>query len=219
MFGMMFGVGKSAAAIAVATSTKDPFVLPRKHQRQQADGAKVAISKGSQSDYLTFLNALQSYDQSRRRGAGGSFRFCNDYFLSNNTMGMISELRRNVSRELVSMGMGDLQKEGGNWVRSEGQVAEGLLMSSLAAGLYPNVVMRQGGEVNFSTALNRKCKIHLSSVNSLRGQPLAQKCGLPPNGVEYALFGEIVKQANGFSLRNTSRVWSIVPILLLCGKR
>jgi hypothetical protein len=55
-------------------STKDPFVLPRKHERQQADGAKVAMSKGSQSDFLTFLNAMQSYDQSRRRGAGGSFR-------------------------------------------------------------------------------------------------------------------------------------------------
>jgi hypothetical protein len=84
-------------------------------------------------------------------------------------MGMISELRRNVARELVGMGMGDLQKDG-SWMRSEGQYGEGLILSSLTAGLYPNVVMRQGGEQNFSTALGRKCKIHLSSVNSLRGQ-------------------------------------------------
>ena len=34
-------------------------------------------------------------------------------------------------------------------------------------------------------------------------------------GVEYVLYGEVVKQPNGFSMRNTSRVWSVVPILLL----
>jgi ATP-dependent RNA helicase DHX36 len=49
MFGMLFGVGRSAAAIAVATSTKDPFVLPRKHQRcgERSDGER---SDGERSE-------------------------------------------------------------------------------------------------------------------------------------------------------------------------
>ena len=47
---------------------------------------------------------------------------------------------------------------------------EALWQAAISAGLYPNVSTRRNGEVNFSTMTNRKAKIHVSSVNAVKGQ-------------------------------------------------
>ena len=46
--------------------------------------------------------------------------------------------------------------------------------------------------LNFSTMSNRKAKVHVSSVNSVRGQPLAAKCAVNEEEVEFIVFGEMV---------------------------
>ena len=92
---------------------------------------------------------------------------------------------------------------------------EALWQAAISAGLYPNVATRKMGEVNFSTMTNRKAKIHVSSVNSVKGQvslhcyqrfriasvllpvssrqPLNAKCQVPEGEVEFVCFGDMVK--------------------------
>ena len=70
---------------------------------------------------------------------------------------------------------------------------QALWQAALSAGLYPNVATRKQGDVNFSTMTNRKAKIHVSSVNGLKGQQLNSKCQVPEGEVEFVCFGEMVK--------------------------
>jgi hypothetical protein len=97
------------------------------------------------------------------------------------------------------------------------QNKEALWQAALAAGLYPNICTRQKGDVNFSTMTNRKCKIHVSSVNSVKGQPLNSKCEIPVGEVEFVCFGEMVKGAHTFTISQTTHLASPLPLLLLCG--
>jgi hypothetical protein len=92
-----------------------------------------------------------------------------------------------------------------------------LWQAAIAAGLYPNVATRKQGEVNFSTMTNRKAKIHVSSVNSLKGQPLNSKCQIPKGELEFVCYGEMVKGSHFFTLSQTTHLPSVLPILLLCG--
>jgi len=92
-----------------------------------------------------------------------------------------------------------------------------LWQAAIAAGLYPNVASRQQGDVNFSTMGNQKAKIHISSVNALKGQPLSAKCGVPEGEVEFVCFGEIVKGNRIFMMHQTTHLESPLPLLLLCG--
>ena len=101
-------------------------------------------------------------------------------------MQLLLDLKRTVAREVQSCGLPDPFK-GGFVSRNEGDV--GLIQAALIAGLYPNVVRRNMGEVNWSTALNRKTKIHVSSVNSIRGG-LSGKC---QRAEEWLIYGECVK--------------------------
>jgi hypothetical protein len=71
--------------------------------------------------------------------------------------------------------------------------------------------------VNFSTMTNRKCKIHISSVNAVKGQPMNSKCEIPVGEVEFVCFGEMVKGAHMFTISQTTHLASPLPLLLLCG--
>lgn len=73
------------------------------------------------------------------------------------------------------------------------------------------------GDVNFSTMTGHKMKVHVSSVNAARGQPLRSKCRIPEGEVEFVCFGEMVKGAKVFTANQTTRLSSPLPLLLLCG--
>eukprot|EP00536_Pseudo-nitzschia_multiseries_P001049 jgi/Psemu1/300491/fgenesh1_kg.13_\ len=64
---------------------------------------------------------------------------------------------------------------------------------------------------------NRKAKIHVSSVNALKGQPLNSKCQVPNGEIEFVCFGEMVKGSHFFTLSQTTHLPSALPLLLLCG--
>ena len=64
---------------------------------------------------------------------------------------------------------------------------------------------------------NRKCKIHISSINAVKGQPLSNKCQIPEGEVEFVCFGEMVKRARMFTISQTTHLASPLPLLLLCG--
>jgi hypothetical protein len=65
---------------------------------------------------------------------------------------------------------------------------------------------------------NKKAKIHISSINSLKGQRLQGKCTSPKSEVQFVVFGEMVKGASTFSMSQTTYLTSPLPLILLCGK-
>jgi len=118
-------------------------------------------------------------------------------------------------RELQSLNFPDPMLSRASHNRNQSK--EALWQAALAAGLYPNICTRRKGEVNFSTMTNRKCKIHVSSVNAVKGQPLNSKCEIPANEIEFVCFGEMLKGAHMFTISQTTHLVSPLPLLLLCG--
>merc|ERR1719491_890450 len=90
--------------------------------------------------------------------------------------------------------------------------------ASICAGLYPNVAYRRQGDVNFSTMTNKKAKMHMSSVNAVKSQPMSMKCQVADNPVEFVVFGELVKGKAMYTMDNTTYLPSPLPLLLLCGQ-
>jgi hypothetical protein len=91
--------------MGVAMSYKSPFVLPPPHLRKAAELAMVDLSKNSESDQITVLNALHYRDHFMARKTVGEFYFfCNKKFISSTVLNTIADLRKNVSRELISLG-------------------------------------------------------------------------------------------------------------------
>jgi hypothetical protein len=210
----LLGCASVAASMGVAMSYMCPFELPPPSMRRAADSAKVQLSKNTESDQITILYALRKRDQLRQPpGAGNDF--CRSSFISVSKLQMISNLRKNLTRELTLLGFPSPLMMNQYHNRYDNDPA--LWRAAIAAGLYANVASRRRGEVNFSTMNNRKAKIHVSSVNSIRGQPLNDKCSIREGEVEYVAFGEMVKGANFFAMSQTTHLSSPLPLLLLCG--
>jgi hypothetical protein len=194
-------------------SYKSPFTLPPAHLRRTADNAKVQLSQNSESDQLTIHYTLEKQRQFRNQG--DFYDFCRRNFISTSTMQMIADLRKNLTRELTSLGFSNPSTTGQYHNRHDNDHA--LWQASIAAGLYPNVASRRRGDVNFSTTTNQKVKVHVSSVNAVRGQPLSAKCQVEEGTLEFMCFGEIVKGARIFTAEQTTHLASPLALLLLCG--
>ena len=212
----LLGCARATSQMAIAMSYKSPFALPPASLRRNAQQAQVNLSQGSESDQVTVYNAMIKHDQIKKKKSEGGWKdFCRRNFLSPSTMQMISDLRHNISRELKSLNFPDPMETGTFHNRNQNE--EALWQAALSAGLYPNICTRQRGDVNFSTMTNRKCKIHVSSVNAVKGQPLNGKCQIPAGEVEFVCFGEMVKGAHMFTISQTTHLASPLPLLLLCG--
>lgn len=210
----LLGCTRVASNMAVAMSYKSPFTLPSLSERQAADAAKVELSQDSESDQITVHNALERIEQMKNDGS--MYTFCRRYFLGVSTIQMVADLRKNLARELVSLGFPNPSDRKGFHNRHDKDHA--LWYAALAAGLYPNVALRRRGETNFSTIMNRKLKVHVSSVNAARGQPFNGKSKIPEGDVEFVCYGEMVKGAQGtFTVDQTTRLSSPLPLLLMCG--
>lgn len=212
----LLGCAQSAVTAGVSMSYKSPFILPPPHLRRNADSARVSLSEGSESDQITVLNCLRYFDRTLKRGTGQANGFCHANFLSFPTMKMIADIRKNTARELVSVGLPNAIQNGG--FHNRGANDEALMQASITAGLYPNVASRVSGEFNFSTKTNRKAKVHVSSINSCKGQPLASKCTKSKGDVEFIIFGELVRGVGSFTMSQTTHLVSPLPLLLLCGE-
>ncbi len=212
----LIGCSKASSWMAVGMSYKSPFALPPPSLRKQADSAKVKLSEGSESDQITTLNVLRTRDTISKRGMGPLAGWCRSNYLNFSSLNMISDLRRNVSRELESLGFPPVAESG--YHNRNGDFNPAFLQAAICAGLYPNIAFRRQGDVNFSTMSNKKAKIHLSSVNAVKSQPLSTNCRVSSNGVEFVIFGELVKGKIMFTMENTTHLVSPLPLLLLCGR-
>ena len=235
----LLGCTKSSTAMATAMSYKSPFALPPPSMRKSADLARVKLSNGSESgkmmnisciyctfsnpshyfsiaeDQITSLNVLKQRDIMAKRGS--LFGWCKANFLNFSSINMIAELRNNASRELESLGFPP-SSAGGFHNRNEDSQRLTFNQAAICAGLYPNIAFRRSGEINFSTISNKKAKVHMSSVNAVKSQPLSNKCKVAENEIEFLLFGELVKGKTMFTMDHTSHLASPLPLILFCGE-
>lgn len=184
--------------------------------RKASDMAKIKLSNRSESDQITSLNLLRERDVLSKRGIGAVSGWCRQNFLNFSSLNIISDLRKNVSRELEGLGFPPCSQSG--YHNRNGDFNPAFLQASICAGLYPNVAYRRQGDVNFSTMTNRKAKFHMSSVNGVKSQPMSTKCQVAENQVEFVVFGELVKGKAMFTMENTTHLVSPLPLLLLCGQ-
>lgn len=211
----VLGCSKSASSMAVAMSYKSPFIIPPPHMRKNADEARARISDGTESDQVTVLKVLQARDSFyKTQRQNQFFTYCRTNFVNVATIQMISELRKNIARELSSIGYPDPAAVNTWHSRNEAGSNLPFLQSAIVAGVYPNVASRQEGAVNFSTSTNVKTKLHVSSVNSCKGQPLAKK----GSTLEFVAYGEMVKGKAMYTCNQTTYLHSIIPVILLCGQ-
>lgn len=182
--------------------------------RREAESAKIALSNGTESDQVTILNVLNKFDEYMRKGRKSQFYgFCKRNYINTPTINMVADLRKNVTRELTQIGFDQPNDLNGWCNRNSKRMNLSYLQAAIAAGLYPNIASRDAGEMNFRTKSNQKAKIHMSSVNSCKGQPLSRKSQM----LEYIAYGELVKGVMTYTLSQTTHLASIVPVLLLCG--
>ena len=209
----LLGCAMPMEIMAIAMSYRNPFILPPQKQRREAEQAQLKLSDGMESDQLLYHNVIVQAANLKKQGDSAYFKWTRRNYLSPSTLNMCSDLRRNLSRELTSLGFPDPTQSGYHNRHSYDQA---LWLSTIAAGLYPNCASRKRGEVNFSTMANRKAKIHVSSVNSLPGQPFNSKCR---RDEELVVYGEMVRGTHFFTLQNTTHIPSPLPLLLLCGTK
>ena len=76
-------------------------------------------------------------------------------------MQMIADLRRTISRELVLVGFPP-SNENTKYHNRHGDSNPALLEAGIVAGLYPNIAMRQRGDINIRTKSNfrRRSSLH-----------------------------------------------------------
>jgi len=210
----VLGCSKDASSMAVAMSYKSPFIIPPSHMRRDADQAKVEISQGTESDQVAVLKVLEARDDFYKRGRQNQFfSYCRNNFINFATIQMISDLRRNIARELASIGYPDPSTPNTWHNRNASGANLPFLQATIVAGVFPNVASRQEGAMNFSSETNRKSKIHISSVNACKGQPLSRKSQM----LEFVAYNEMVKGTAMYTLSQTTHLASVLPILLLCG--
>jgi HrpA-like RNA helicase len=210
----LLGCARVAANMAVAMSYKSPFILPHESQRRAADNAKVELSRRSESDQITIHHILEAMNKCNTPATLNAF--CRRNFLGQSTIQMISDLKRNLSKELGTLGFPSPTAKNCNHNRHENDVA--LWQAAIAAGLYPNVAFRQRDDVNFKTITRQKLKVHVSSVNAIQGQPLSSKSKIQLGEMEFICFGEMMKGTKLFTANHTTHLESALPLLLMCGK-
>lgn len=145
IWSFLLGCSRVASNMAVAMSSKSPFVLPGDSQRKAAEEAMVRLSQKSESDQITMHYVLEEQQQIQNDGA---FRdFCRRNFIGESTIQMISATRQNLTRELSTLGFPNPATPNQHHNRHDND--EALWHAAIAAGLYPNIAFRKQGIIKW----------------------------------------------------------------------
>ncbi|XP_020637590.3 ATP-dependent DNA/RNA helicase DHX36 [Pogona vitticeps] len=169
LFGALFCCLDPVLTIAAGLSFKDPFVIPLGKEKV-ADARRKELSKNSKSDHLTVVNALKGWEEARRRGFRCEKDYCWEYFLSSNTLQMLSNMKGQFAEHLLAAGFVNSRspKDPKSNINSDN---EKLLKAVICAGLYPKVAKiranfsKKRKMVKVSTKTDGTVNIHPKSVN------------------------------------------------------
>ena len=179
---VVFGCLDPVLTICCALGYRDPFTIPLDNRAKKVyDQARVNLSRGSNSDHIAVLNAVNGYLQ--LRNPSQEFGYCRSNFLSHSTMRMIKGMRKQVLDELVRLKLVGMPQRGENagaaaaatWAHANrNSQRHAAITTVISCGLYPNIMRRRPGMKNFDAPGQRKCRLNGSSVPNLAGGILSQ---------------------------------------------
>ena len=165
----VFGCLDPVLSVAASLSFKDAFVTPL-GKEALVDEKKRELSRGTRSDHLMLANALLDWEDAS--SAGQSRQFCWEFFLSESTLKMLDNMKRQFAEHLCN-----LKFLSSNRVRDKSANVnsgnEDLVRAVICGGLYPNVASvrvkrnkHRGGFPIMKTIQERKVEAHPKSVNA-----------------------------------------------------
>ncbi|EFN61923.1 Probable ATP-dependent RNA helicase DHX36 [Camponotus floridanus] len=164
LWAALFSCVEPIFAIAASLTFKDAFYCPL-GKEEEANKKKLELSMGEYSDHIALAEALRRFEVARRRGNAG--QFCREYFLSFNTLKLLSEMKIQFAQYLYEMKFLNSDNPGDkNANRNSNNVA--LIKTIVCAGLYPNIAVIRRASKNgiFSwTPEDGSVRTHPSSVN------------------------------------------------------
>lgn len=174
LFGAMFGCLDPVCTVAASLSFKDAFTIPLGKEKE-ADAVRRRISNGSQSDHIMLINAFQGWERAKARGWQESRHYCYDNFLSENTLKLLSDMKRQFADLLRDIGFvpSNNPKDPAVNIHSDNL---GLVKAVICAGLYPNVAkIEKVPRTAFKTPVlslsdGKRIAVHPKSVNAAAKQ-------------------------------------------------
>jgi len=137
LWGALFSCADPIFAIAASLTFKDAFYCPL-GQEEMANKKKLELSMEQCSDHIALAEALRRYEVARQRG--NARQFCREYFLSFNTLKLLSEMKAQFAQYLCEMKFLDSENPshvGSN--KNSDNIA--LIKAIVCAGLYPNIAV------------------------------------------------------------------------------
>lgn len=136
LMGAIFSCLDPILSIAAFLDFKDPFQMPLGKEKL-ADQKKLELSNGQQSDHLVFYEALSQYE---RLDNYEKRRFCWDYFLSQNTLNLLSNMKKQFMEYLYELNfVPNTDPHCSECNRNSNNLS--LIKAIICAGLYPNVLI------------------------------------------------------------------------------
>ncbi|XP_059052752.1 ATP-dependent DNA/RNA helicase DHX36-like [Achroia grisella] len=130
----LFGCLDRAASLAAIWSFKDPFLLVIGKERE-VEAAKHELALGEPSDHVAMSEAVLRWENLRGRDARD---FAYQYFLSINTLELLSDMKRQLGDNLRNMGFLPSGNVKASWENRNADNIS-LFKAIVAAALYPNI--------------------------------------------------------------------------------
>ncbi|XP_015601854.1 ATP-dependent RNA helicase DHX36 isoform X2 [Cephus cinctus] len=178
IWGALFSCVTPVFAIAASLTFKDAFYCPL-GKEDEAREKKLKLGLDQYSDHVALAEALRRFEQGQKWR--GSNSYCREYFLSGNTLKLLSDMKRQFALHLSEMKFldsGDPNDQRSN--RNSNNLA--LVKAIVCAGLYPNIARTKSSghhHHHHKTARNHSVKIwtpedgpvklHPSSINDKGG--------------------------------------------------
>ncbi|XP_061428277.1 3'-5' RNA helicase YTHDC2-like [Lethenteron reissneri] len=163
LYGVVLKCLDPVLTIACSLAYRDPFTLPSQpaHKRAAAFSRK-KLAASTFSDHMALLRAFQAWQKACADGWERSF--CERSFLSQGTMEMIFGMRSQLLGQLRASGF--VRARGGGDIRDLNTNSENwpVVKAALVAGLYPNVIHVDRTSHTLTTQLERRVRLHPSSV-------------------------------------------------------
>ena len=129
----MFSCIDPIFSIAASLSFKDAFYTPiDESEKRKADLKKQELGKNQLSDHLILAEALFNYERVK-----STYKFCKEYYLSWNTLNLLSEMKKQFACLLFDMKF--LESPDTKHLASNiNSNNRSLIRAILTAGFYPN---------------------------------------------------------------------------------
>uniref|UniRef100_A0A0E0C876 Uncharacterized protein n=1 Tax=Oryza meridionalis TaxID=40149 RepID=A0A0E0C876_9ORYZ len=209
LFGILMNCLDPALTLACAADYRDPFLLPMApDERKRAAAAKVELASlyGGYSDQLAVVAAMDCWRRAKDRGQEA--QFCSKYFVSSNTMNMLSNMRKQLQNELAQRGFVPADASACSLNARD----PGIIRAVLMAGAYPMV-----GRLLPPRKNTRRAVIETASGAKVRLHPHSCNFNLSfrkTSGNPLVIYDEITRGDGGMYIKNSSVVGSY-PLIIL----